>query len=93
MTCYKINAIVHKIILMRHAESVKNIKKIHGGKGESLTEYGKAQAIKVAKSSSSELNTADFKGFTSATSCLDSLVDRCFSPDCPFPNIWQPLPK
>lgn len=33
-----------KIILIRHAQSIKNLKDIHGGKGESLTELGKRQA-------------------------------------------------
>lgn len=33
-----------KIILIRHAQSIKNLKDIHGGKGESLTELGRRQA-------------------------------------------------
>ncbi len=33
-----------KIILIRHAQSEKNIKDIHGGDGESLTVFGKIQA-------------------------------------------------
>lgn len=31
------------IILIRHAESFKNLKDIHGGQGEALTDYGKFQ--------------------------------------------------
>lgn len=31
------------IILIRHAESFKNLKDIHGGHGEALTDYGKYQ--------------------------------------------------
>ena len=30
----------YRIILLRHAESIKNVKKIHGGQGEELTEKG-----------------------------------------------------
>lgn len=37
-----------KIVLVRHAQSVKNIKDIHGGKGETLTEFGKKQASNLA---------------------------------------------
>ena len=38
-----------KVILLRHAQSVKNLKKIHGGQGEELTDLGIAQAKDVAK--------------------------------------------
>ncbi len=37
-----------RIILLRHAESVKNIKKIHGGSGEVLTSKGVQQAKAIA---------------------------------------------
>lgn len=37
-----------KIILIRHAQSLKNLKNIHGGKGESLTELGRKQASDLA---------------------------------------------
>ena len=37
-----------KIILIRHAQSLKNLKDIHGGQGESLTELGKKQASDLA---------------------------------------------
>lgn len=37
-----------KIILIRHAQSIKNLKDIHGGKGESLTALGKKQASDLA---------------------------------------------
>ena len=38
-----------KVILLRHAQSVKNLKKIHGGQGEELTDLGVNQAKEVAK--------------------------------------------
>ena len=38
-----------KVILIRHAESIKNLKKIHGGQGEELTDLGIEQAQSVAK--------------------------------------------
>lgn len=37
-----------KIILIRHAQSEKNLKDIHGGNGESLTSLGKEQANALA---------------------------------------------
>ena len=37
------------IVLLRHAESFKNIKGIHGGKGEALTDLGKKQVVETAK--------------------------------------------
>lgn len=48
-----------KVILIRHAESVKNLKKIHGGQGEELTELGVEQAQAIAeflKSNSLDIN-------------------------------------
>lgn len=39
-----------KILLIRHAESKKNIKDIHGGSGEGLTEQGVLQAKKTVSS-------------------------------------------
>lgn len=37
-----------KIIIIRHAQSIKNLKDIHGGEGESLTSLGKEQAVALA---------------------------------------------
>lgn len=37
-----------KIIIIRHAQSIKNIKDIHGGNGESLTLLGQKQASALA---------------------------------------------
>lgn len=37
-----------KVILLRHAQSTKNIKKIHGGGGEALTDLGEKQAVEIA---------------------------------------------
>jgi broad specificity phosphatase PhoE len=34
---------------MRHAESIKNIKDLHGGSGEALTKLGAEQALNIAK--------------------------------------------
>lgn len=39
-----------RIILIRHAQSIKNLKDIHGGSGESLTDCGILQAEKLANS-------------------------------------------
>jgi len=39
----------YKIILLRHAESEKNLKKIHGGQGEALTLLGIEQAKNIAQ--------------------------------------------
>lgn len=88
------NAIVHKIILMRHAESVKNIKKIHGGNGEALTEFGKTQAVKVAKSISSKLNTTNLKLFSSAnlhTSATAKIIAGIFNTEVEHPLDFVPL--
>ena len=38
----------NKIILLRHAQSVKNLKHIHGGQGEDLTALGTTQAKAIA---------------------------------------------
>ena len=40
----------YEILLLRHAESIKNIKHIHGGLGEELTQLGVEQALRVAQS-------------------------------------------
>lgn len=40
---------LYKVILIRHGQSIKNIKKIHGGSGEELTACGKVQASNAAK--------------------------------------------
>lgn len=42
------NTMNTKIILIRHAQSIKNLKDIHGGKGERLTTLGKKQASDLA---------------------------------------------
>ena len=38
-----------RIILVRHAQSIKNLKDIHGGGGEGLTDLGKEQVIALAE--------------------------------------------
>ena len=50
-----------KIILLRHAESEKNIKKIHGGQGEALTERGVGQAVAFAHRLADLLNIGELK--------------------------------
>lgn len=54
----------NKIILLRHAESIKNIKKIHGKCSEKLTEVGVQQAKNVAKYLHTFLNISTLKIFT-----------------------------
>lgn len=51
----------YKLILLRHAESEKNIKKIHGGSGEKLTKTGIYQAQKVAEKIKVHFNVESFK--------------------------------
>ena len=58
---------LHKVVLLRHAESIKNVKKIHGGHGETLTDNGKVQAIEVAEILANSLNIETLKIFSSTS--------------------------
>lgn len=55
----------YKVILLRHAESEKNIKKIHGGQGEELTESGILQAQNAGKMIRSIISDEAVKLFVS----------------------------
>lgn len=75
---------ITKIILIRHAQSIKNLKDIHGGEGESLTSLGKKQAndlsIRLAKigishdnaiiAASPNIQTKETAGIISDKLCL-----------------------
>lgn len=57
----------YKIILIRHAESVKNVKKIHGGQGEALTDKGVNQATEIAELISNKIGRESLKIFSSTS--------------------------
>lgn len=58
---------LYRIILLRHAESEKNIKKIHGGNGEKLTDVGINQAKDIANIIKNRFNIGKFKIFASTS--------------------------
>lgn len=57
----------YKIILMRHAESIKNVKKIHGGHGEELTDKGVNQAEEIAEIIRTQIDYKNLKIFSSTS--------------------------
>lgn len=56
-----------KIILIRHAESQKNIKHIHGGNGEAITPKGDLQAQEIAELLKSKLDLCRLKIYASTS--------------------------
>lgn len=56
-----------RIILIRHAESTKNLKDIHGGKGEDLTEKGISQCHQVAEFFKNNLDLSRLRIFASTS--------------------------
>lgn len=57
----------YRIILIRHAESVKNLKKIHGGQGEELTEKGIDQCHQIARFFKEKLDLSNTHIFASTS--------------------------
>ncbi len=56
-----------KVILLRHAESIKNVKKIHGGLGEALTDNGVQQARNIASRIETITRPGHLKIYTSTS--------------------------
>ncbi len=56
-----------RIILLRHAQSTKNLKDIHGGKGEDLTEKGIEQCHQVAQFFKGNLDLKRLRIFASTS--------------------------
>lgn len=65
--CYPMKDTPYKVILIRHAQSIKNIKKIHGGSGEELTACGKVQATDAANEIKDAMDISNLKIFTSTS--------------------------
>ncbi len=59
--------IPYEVVLLRHAQSEKNIKRIHGGQGEALTAFGKKQAVQVSKVIRENIEQKELKVFTSSS--------------------------
>lgn len=59
--------ILYDVVLLRHAQSIKNVKKIHGGSGEELTTIGQSQAYETGEIIEIRLNKSNLKVFASTS--------------------------
>lgn len=85
---------VRKVILMRHAESTKNTKKIHGGKGERLTALGNAQAIEAAKFLSNKIDLTNLKIISSVgfhTTATAKIISEILNTSVECSPAFSPL--
>ena len=84
----------HKNILLRHAESEKNKKKIHGGHGEALTLHGIEQASAIAVYLQNSINCNNLKIYTSTslhtTATAEIIADSLHKP-LEKPLFFRPL--
>lgn len=62
-----INNALFDIVLLRHAQSNKNLKGVNGGNGESLTLYGQSQASLVCDYILNNINVDGLKIFSSSS--------------------------
>lgn len=84
----------YKIILMRHAESIKNVKKIHGGQGEDLTDEGIRQAKEVAQVIHDQIDCGNLKIYTSTsyhTTATAKIIAQSLNLTIEQPIFFMPL--
>lgn len=85
---------LYNIILLRHAESVKNIKKIHGGQGEELTEKGIKQCHAISNFFKEQLDLSQLRIFASTsfhTRATASVICEDLSLPLEKPFAFKPL--
>lgn len=86
--------IQYKIILLRHAESEKNIKKIHGGQGEALTLLGLEQAKNIARVLEKKTDIDKLKIYTSTsfhTQATANVISAELNIPVEVPLLFKPL--
>ncbi|MCH5151544.1 MAG: histidine phosphatase family protein [Clostridiales bacterium] len=84
----------YKVVLIRHAESDKNIKKIHGGKGEKLTERGVQQTIELSQQLNQCLDCNNLNLITSSsfhTNATAAILAQQLGITVGKPIIFRPL--
>lgn len=84
----------YKVILIRHAQSIKNIKKIHGGSGEELTACGKAQALNIVNVIKDAMDISTLKIFSSTsyhTQATANIIGEALNIAVEKPLQFRPL--